>query len=396
MARKKITSKVNLTPAQKNERLERRFGEFDRDSVSIHHAWLGFIVEQKAKGNSKATIDFYNRFYKKLKAFIETTGETVQECPIGYLESDVVRASFIAFLGDVNQQTINSYLRGYRAFGNYSEEQGYIKYFRCPIKEIEPPIKQVYTDRELEKLLVKPDIRCYSEYRNWVIINLLLGTGARANTIINIKIGDVDLEEGYVFFNTTKAHKVVRIQLTKKLKGVLSEFITYWRTGGDLDEDDYLFANEYDEQLTRGGLSNAIANYNKRRGVEKTSIHLFRHCFAKNWITSGGDIIRLAKILTHSELEMVKRYANLYDNDMENAVEEHSTLSKLRTKSGETITTKHKNKQKKSKVKTLLFLFLDYKSIISSMNDFAFFFVVSWGQNFSIKSWRTSGIFISV
>ena len=71
MAKKRITSKVNLTPAQKNERLERRFGEFDSNSVSIHHAWLGFIVEQKAKGNSKATIDFYNRFYKKLKAFIE-------------------------------------------------------------------------------------------------------------------------------------------------------------------------------------------------------------------------------------------------------------------------------------------------------------------------------------
>ena len=33
------------------------------------------------------------------------------------------------------------------------------------------------------------------EKRRRYIINLLLGTGARANTIINIKIGDVDLED---------------------------------------------------------------------------------------------------------------------------------------------------------------------------------------------------------
>lgn len=345
MARQRITSKKNLTPAQKYERLDRKYSDFTGDSISIKGAWLGFMVDQKTKGNSLATIDYYNRFYKKLEAFIEATGETVAECPIEFLEEDITRASFIAFLGNVKQQTINSYLRGYRSFGNWCEEQGYIKYFRCPIKEIDPPVKQVYTDKELQKLLTKPDIRNYPEYRNWVIINLLLATGARENTIINIKVGDVDLEEGYVIFNTTKAHKVVRIGLEKKMRNILAEFINYWRTGGDLDEDDYLFANEYDEPLTRGGLCSAISKYNRRRGVEKTSIHLFRHTYAKNWITSGGDIITLAKVLTHSELEMVKRYANLYDYDVKSAIEDHSTLSKLRTKSGETLTTKHREKK---------------------------------------------------
>lgn len=342
MARQKIYNKRNLTPAQKYERLDRQYSDFTSGSISIYHAWLGFLVDQKTRGNSKATVDYYNRFYKKFKSYIDTLGEPDTECSIEFIESDVCLVGFIASLGEVSQQTINSYLRGFRAFGKWCEEKGYIKYFHCPIKEIDPPAKQVYTDKELAKLLVKPDIRNYPEYRNWVIINLLLGTGARENTIINIKIGDVDLEEGYILFNTTKAHKVVRLGLEKKLQIILSEFISHWRSGGDLDEDDYLFANEYDEQLTRGGLCSAIRNYNIRRGVEKTSIHLFRHCFAKNWITSGGDIITLAKVLTHSELEMVKRYANLYDYDVKSAMEEHSTLSKLRTKSGATLSTRHK------------------------------------------------------
>lgn len=344
MARQKMTSKRKMTPAQKYERLDRQYSDFTAGSISIHSAWVGFIADQITKGNSKPTIDYYNRFYKKLKAYIEQTGQPDTECPVEFLETDVALVGFIPSLGAVNQQTINSYLRGYRAFGNWCEEKGYIKYFRCPIKEVDPPAKQVYTDKEIEKLLVKPDVRNYPEYRNWVIINLLLATGARENTILNIKIGDVDLEEGYIIFNTTKAHKVVRLGLERKMKNVLAEFIALWRTGGDLTEEDYLFANEYDEPLTRGGLTSAIRNYNLRRGVNKTSIHLFRHTFAKNWITSGGDIISLSRVLTHSELEMVKRYSNLYAYDVKEEMEQHSTLSKLRTKSGATLTTKNRDR----------------------------------------------------
>ena len=343
MARQKITTKNRMTPAQKYERLDRKYSDFTAGAISIKHAWLGFMVAQGAKGNSKATLDYYRRFYVKLEAFIKTLGDDDENTPVELLEMDGIQNAFIMSLGDVSQQTVNSYLRGYRAFGNWCEEQGYLKYFKCPIKEVEPPVKQVYTDKEIEKLLVRPDIRNFSEFRNFVIINLLLATGARENTILNIKIGDVDLDEGYIVFNTTKAHKVVRLALERKMNNLLREYIGHWRSGGDLTDNDYLFASEYDEQMTRSGLCSAIRHYNLRRGVKKTSIHLFRHTFAKNWITSGGDLITLSQVLTHSELEMVKRYSNLYAHDVKEEMEQHSTLAKMRTKSGATLTTKHRN-----------------------------------------------------
>ena len=71
MARQKMTSKKRMTPAQKYERLDRRYSDFTAGAISIHNAWLGFMVEQEAKGNSKATLDYYRRFYKKLKAFTD-------------------------------------------------------------------------------------------------------------------------------------------------------------------------------------------------------------------------------------------------------------------------------------------------------------------------------------
>ena len=89
--------------------------------------------------------------------------------------------------------------------------------------------------------------------------------------------------------------------------------------------------------MSRGTLVKSIKEYNNDRGVQKSSLHLFRHTFAKMWITSGGDIIALAKVLTHSELEMVKRYANLYSSDLKAEVSEHSALAQVGSRKGQSI-----------------------------------------------------------
>ena len=337
MAKKMITKAKPLTKEQKQRRIEKQTMEYTGNEVTIRRVFLEFMLRQRARGNSAATLSFYERFYKKLAAQFETG----DDLPIDWLIQDVAQSAFIMTLGNVNQQTINSYLRAYRAFGNFAEEKGYIEGFECHIKEIDPPLKSTYTNAELDKLLVKPDVEDFTQYRNYIIITLLLSTGVRCNTLLNIKIEDVDLEEGYITLQTTKAHKVVRLGMERKLKKELGEYIALWRSeANDAEPTDYLFCNVYGEQLTRDGINKAIAKYNKKHGVKKTSIHLFRHTFAKHWITSGGDIISLAQVLTHSELEMVKRYANLYGSDVTDKIEQHSPLSSLRTRSGKTIGSK--------------------------------------------------------
>ena len=51
-------------------------------------------------------------------------------------------------------------------------------------------------------------------------------------------------------------------------------------------------------------MAHDLSRYNRKRGVEKISAHLFCHTFAKNWILQGGDPLRLQKILGHSTLAM--------------------------------------------------------------------------------------------
>ena len=112
--------------------------------------------------------------------------------------------------------------------------------------------------------------------------------------------------------------------MASALKIILIEYIRYRKPKSD---DDYLFCNWHGGQLSRDGLINGIRRYNRRRGVEKTSIHLFRHTFAKMWIINGGDIFRLQKILGHKSLDMVRNYIELFGNDLKRDYDKFNPLS---------------------------------------------------------------------
>lgn len=324
-----------------------------------------FINEQEARRNSEYTIKHYQRTFKKLYQFLayETANKAEdlkamyesdevpegkdpleyfgQRLPMSALEINDIQKLFGEYLEEegVNEQTILSYFRDFKAIMYYAMDNGWIASYRIVVKNKEPDVKQVYSEAELRRLQVKPDIDNFVEYRNWVIIKYLLATGNRVQTIINLKVKDIDLEEGYANINTQKNKTTTRIGLVKQIVTVLDEYISSYRSdeNGYPLEDEYLFCNRFGEQLTAGGLQTAIAEYNHKRGVQKTSIHLFRHTFSKKWITSGGDIASLQKMLGQSSIAVVQRYANLYSSDIKSKAQEHAVLANTRINSGETL-----------------------------------------------------------
>jgi integrase/recombinase XerD len=94
-----------------------------------------------------------------------------------------------------------------------------------------------------------------------------------------------------------------------------------------LEKDEYMFINELGEHMTRNSMQHAISRYNKKRGVEKTSIHAFRHTFAKHYVTSGGDAFKLQRLLGHSTLDVTLNYVNLYSEDLKEGFNKHSILN---------------------------------------------------------------------
>ena len=166
----------------------------------------------------------------------------------------------------------------------------------------------------------------FCDYRNWVIVNFLLNSGCRASTIRNIQIQDVFLSSCQVVFRHTKNGKVQSIPLCSQMVLILRGYMNA-RKGKD---NDFLFCDEYGGMLSENALRLAIKRYNNSRGVDKTSIHLFRHTFARIYLVDcGGNAFTLQKLLGHSTLKMTKHYCAIYDADIAKNYDRFSPLAQI-------------------------------------------------------------------
>lgn len=290
---------------------------------TVEEGFKEFVRYCKVKNLSDRTLDFYQECFERFCKFHSKDGllwdisqRTIEDY-ILYLKANT---SF-------NSVSINTSLRGIRAFLYYQMKAGYVQEFKIQLLNQEKKIKETYTQEELKLLLKKPDTkRCtFAEYRDWVIVNYLLSTGNRVNTIVNLKVGNIDFENGLIMLEKTKNRKQQIIPMSKTLHRILGEYIQY-RKGG---LNDYLFCTIYGEKLTTNAIGNSIRKYNIRRGVSKTSIHLFRHTFAKNWILAGGDIFRLQKILGHSSMDIVREYVNMFSDDLQRDFDKFNPLEQI-------------------------------------------------------------------
>ena len=295
-------------------------------SATIEETFSDFIISKKTKGLAEKTLQSYQSQFQAVARHMDV------KMDIAMLQKADLDAMIISMRdASLSPNSINSYTRTLKSFFSWCNEQG-ITRLNIPLYKAEETVKETYSDAELAALLKKPDIRkaTFAEYRDWVIINFLLNCGSRAAIVRAIQIRDVDLDGGMVFYRHTKNRKAQVIPLCSAMVAILREYLRH--RGGEAA--DYLFCTETGSQLTENGLRQSIARYNTRRGVQKTSIHLFRHTFARKYlIDCGGDAFTLQKLLGHSTLAMTKHYCAIFDADLTKNYDNFSPLAQMKANS---------------------------------------------------------------
>ncbi|MCL2816963.1 MAG: tyrosine-type recombinase/integrase [Clostridiales bacterium] len=303
--------------------MKKRLNLMPAEDLSLQEGFEKFIQLKRAVNLSQATLEGYASSFRY---FADFTGADINCKTI----SNNTVLEYISYLRrtrpNLANTSLNAYLRGLRAILYFLMRGGYMPKFEVSMIRAEKKIKEVYTDEELEKLLKKPNIKTsnFSEYRNWVIVCYLLGTGNRLATVCNIKIGDINFAEREIKLKSVKNKKQYIIPLSATLEKTLLEYLVY-RKGNAAD---YLFCSTYGEQLDKEALKTAVRRYNQRRGVNKTGIHAFRHTYGKDWIKNRGDMFSLQKLLGHSSLEMVKEYVEMFAEDLKQDYDRFNPLDK--------------------------------------------------------------------
>lgn len=287
---------------------------------AMNETFERFIIATRARGTVDKTIKTYREQYHSFCKYTDDFSGAVED----FKEKDLAAAIERMRRRGLSDRSIKSYTGIMKTFFAWCREESIPA---IPIKAYKAAetVKVTYTDEQLTRLLKKPNLKkcSFSEYRNWVIVNFLMDNACRAATVRFIQIQDVDLNNQMIQYRHNKTKKVQVIPLSEEMKFILLEYMKF-RGGAP---DDYLFPTDTGEQMKEAGLQSAIERYNTGRGVSNTSIHAFRHTFARKYLLDcGGDPLRLQKILGHSTLDMTKHYCNIFNADI---LKNYDSLSPL-------------------------------------------------------------------
>lgn len=286
---------------------------------SLEEAFEMFVDDRQAMNVSKATIRSYNSQWTPFATWYRGSIHNIDEKVINKYKLHLKDKGW-------KDVSINSNLRHLKAILRFWHQQDLIQQeVKVTFLKVQEEGKDIYTDEELKILLKKPIIKYanFTEFRTWAVVCTFAGTGMRVGTLVNLKIQDLDFDNMLIRYTHTKNNKFQYVPMSASLLKVLKEYLRHRGGTGE----DYLFPSENNTKLLETTVTHNIKKYCKERGINKGNCHLFRHTFAKHWLLSGGEGLKLQKILGHSSMKMVQHYANLYGKDLAVGFEKHDLLS---------------------------------------------------------------------
>lgn len=183
-----------------------------------------------------------------------------------------------------------------------------------PIKRTTAP-ETLYLERDEIDLLFKSLTQQGTlALRDRSILMLLYNTGARAQEVVDLRVGDVDLEDTLRIRLHGKGDKWRSCPIWPETAALLRQLETVLRK----DPSQPLFMSRTGRKLTRFGLYKLVTRHTKEihpsmdtTRKHRVTPHVFRHTVAVQLLEAGVDINVIRGWLGHVNLETTQRYAEI-------------------------------------------------------------------------------------
>ena len=156
---------------------------------------------------------------------------------------------------------------------------------------------------------------------------ILLDTGLRIAELVNLKMDNVHMDEGYLkVMGKGKKERIVPIG--NSVQRALQHYLFRFRPKPTNPVTDNVFLSVSSKTLTENCMKLMFSRLSQRSGVYRLHYHFCRHTFATRFLINSGDVFSLQQILGHSTLEMVGHYVNLASSHIAIQHQKYSTLDR--------------------------------------------------------------------
>lgn len=295
--------------------------------MRLSDAVEGFLLFKAVECSRHTLLDYGNTLRQWL-AFLEDDPEVEDLRP-----QDVQR--FLYYLRverELRPKTVKNALTGISSFFSWAEVELQVAHVvrgRVTLPAVKAPEVVPLTQKEVKDLIracarsaawestrrSAAESRRPTRLRDRAIVLVLLDTGARAQEVCDLKVGDVNLETGMVMIRHGKGDKQRVVYLGKIAREGLWRYLAkrQFKAPGDP-----LFMTSKRGAMDRNALRKMLKRAGERAEIgEPVYPHRLRHTFAISYLRNGGDIYTLQKMLGHSSLDMVRRYLAIAQVDVQ-------------------------------------------------------------------------------
>ena len=180
----------------------------------------------------------------------------------------------------------------------------------------EKKLPQILTGKEVELLLAQPACVDAKGFRDKAMLELMYATGIRVTELIELDIGDVNLELGVV--KCASAKKTRAIPLYPAAMKALTVYLRDVRPGMIADpSEEALFVNVSGGRMSRQGFWKILKHYQTKAGIEKEiTPHTLRHSFAVHLLENGADLGSLQELMGHSDISSTQMYTHMINQKL--------------------------------------------------------------------------------
>ena len=179
-----------------------------------------------------------------------------------------------------------------------------------------PKIARYHPDylsvEEIERILVVADLDPKLALRDRAVIELLYGCGLRISELLDLKIGSLEFEAGFIKV-TGKGNKQRLVPLGEFAREAAEKYLdSPERAGFPSDSSRYLLVNGRGKKFSRVGMWKAIRRLVVRAGITKAvTPHTFRHSFATHLLAGGADLRAVQEMLGHADISTTEIYTQV-------------------------------------------------------------------------------------
>jgi site-specific recombinase XerD len=235
-------------------------------------------------------------------SFLECTNKTD---PSEWDKNDIY--SYLTDLEKYSKNTQYNYLVQLKAFLIYHGRNDLALLFKPPKRPI--TLKIFPTDEEIGRMIALQYI-----LRDKLIIQLLSRTGLRVGELCNLEIVDIDHEKRRILIRrkrgwAPKGLKERSVPIDSDTAKLIKIYLKNKKGKRFLDLSESQVRRIVKKAAIKAGVKEA----------NKVSPHSLRHSFAVHFLTMGGDVRSLQKILGHSDLATTAIYLDLSEKTITQA-----------------------------------------------------------------------------